>query len=164
VRAGRFADDGDGDELPEDDDDGLVDDGAAMSGLDAGDDRLSDEADAGAPPGADDLDPAGGSSGSKYVLLAQFLAAQTADTVPMTFEQVEDIMQEPLPASARTSIPFWSSTNVALGRAIVSGGFKPTNVDLWNERVIFARDMQGRRPRKPKQARRRGSRQGGLDR
>ncbi len=151
-----------------DDDGGGLEDEEVPADLDpvseAVDDQLADS-----DPDTDtdtdaDSDTAGVAGGSRYALLAQFLAAQTADTVPMTFEQVEDIMQEALPASARTSIPFWSSTNVALGRAIVSGGFKPTNVDLWNERVIFARDMQNRRPRKPKQARRRGSRQGGLDR
>lgn len=75
-------------------------------------------------------------------------------------------MSGPLPPSARTNIPFWSSTNVALGRAIVAGGFKPTNVDLWNERVIFARDSSSRRPKRPRQkaGRRSQGRQSGLDR
>ena len=113
-------------------------------------------------PGPDALEGGAG----RYARLTQFLATQTADTIPMTFQQVEDIMQDALPPSARTNIPYWSSTNVALGRAIVAGGFKPTNVDLWNERVIFARDAQARRPRRPRQhARRRSSgRQAGLDR
>ena len=112
------------------------------------------------------LDPAELAAASRYVRLTQFLVVQTADTIPLTFQQVEDIMEDPLPPAARTSIPFWSSTNAALGRAIVAGGFKPTNVDLWNERVIFARDAQARRPRRPRQHPRRRStgRQAGLDR
>jgi hypothetical protein len=134
------------------DEDGVDEDGSV---------RGTDE-DAVSPEAADPVDAAA----SRYERLAQFLVAQTADTVPMTFEQLEDIMEDPLPPSARTSIPFWSSTNAALGRAIVAGGFKPTNVDLWNERVIFARDAQVRRPRRPRQhtRRRNTGRQAGLDR
>ena len=122
-----------------------------------------DGLDVGSPEAGDPVEVA---AASRYERLAQFLVAQTADTVPMTFEQLEDIMEDPLPPSARTSIPFWSSTNAALGRAIVAGGFKPTNVDLWNERVIFARDAQVRRPRRPRQhtRRRNSGRQAGLDR
>jgi hypothetical protein len=135
------------------DEDGVDEDGSVRG---ADEDAVSPEA----------ADPVEDAAASRYERLAQFLVAQTADTVPMTFEQLEDIMEDPLPPSARTSIPFWSSTNAALGRAIVAGGFKPTNVDLWNERVIFARDAQVRRPRRPRQhtRRRNTGRQAGLDR
>ena len=131
---------------------------------DAVQDGVIDDDAAGADPGG--VDAAERAAASRYARLVEFLAAQIADTIPMTFEQVEDVMEDPLPPSARTSIPYWSSTNVALGRAIVAGGFKPTNVDLWNERVIFARDAQGRRPRRPRQhpRRRNSGRQAGLDR
>jgi hypothetical protein len=150
---------------PEEDDDDFRLDSSAMTAAESDVDVSRAGAVDPEGTGADD----GGSAeapATRYALLVEFLATQTADTIPMTFEQVEDIMQDVLPPSARTSIPFWSSTNVALGRAIVAGGFKPTNVDLWNERVIFARDTSGRRPRRPRQnTRRRGpARQGGLDR
>ncbi|MDT5025762.1 MAG: hypothetical protein QOE61_2188 [Micromonosporaceae bacterium] len=133
--------------------------GGEGSGWKVPDDGMAGDAVAG-------LDPAEVAAASRYARLTQFLVAQTADTIPLTFQQVEDIMEDPLPPAARTSIPFWSSTNAALGRAIVAGGFKPTNVDLWNERVIFARDAQARRPRRPRQHPRRRSsgRQAGLDR
>jgi hypothetical protein len=138
------------------DEDAVDEDGLEDSVRGTGEDAVS-------PQPADPVEVA---AASRYERLAQFLVAQTADTVPMTFEQLEDIMEDPLPPSARTSIPFWSSTNAALGRAIVAGGFKPTNVDLWNERVIFARDAQVRRPRRPRQhtRRRNSGRQAGLDR
>jgi hypothetical protein len=108
----------------------------------------------------------GAATGSRYGRLTEFLKLQTADTVPMTFEQVQDVLDDALPPAARTNIPYWSSGNVALGRAIAAGGFKPTNVDLWNERVIFARDTQPSQPRRarPHPKRRAGGRQGGLDR
>jgi hypothetical protein len=76
---------------------------------------------------------------SKYARLTAFLREQTASTIAMTFEQVEDVLGASLPPSARTSIPYWSRMKTALGPAIVAGGYRPSNVDLWNERVIFAR-------------------------
>jgi hypothetical protein len=105
---------------------------------------IADEVDAARPRG-------------KYGRLIEFLEQQTATTLPMSFEQLEDVMGDPLPPSARTSIPYWSRTRAALGAAIASGGYQATNVDLWNERVIFSRSPA----RRPQPARRRSGRRGG---
>jgi hypothetical protein len=84
---------------------------------------------------------------SKYARLTEFLRQQTADPLPLTFQQVVDVLGGPLPPSARTSIPYWSRNNAALGRSIAAGGYRPTNVDLWNERLILTRGRAERRAR-----------------
>jgi hypothetical protein len=75
----------------------------------------------------------------RYARLTEFLAGCDTPTVACTFEQLEDVLGAPLPPSARTSIPYWSRLKTALGSAIAAGGYRPTTVDLWNERVILAR-------------------------
>jgi hypothetical protein len=111
---------------------------------DPADDALSDEDGAEGAEGGDDADgPESDVDGTgprgKYARLIAFLRQQHADTLAMTFEQVEDVLGDPLPPSARTSIPYWSRRKAALAAAIGAGGYRPSNVDLWNERVIFAR-------------------------
>lgn len=86
-------------------------------------------------------------TGSKYPRLTEFLRQQTADPLPLTFQQVIDVLGGPLPPSARTSIPYWSRNNAALGKAISAGGYRPTNVDLWNERLILTKGRAERRAR-----------------
>jgi hypothetical protein len=86
-------------------------------------------------------------TGSKYTRLTEFLRGQTADPLPLTFQQVVDVLGGPLPPSARTSIPYWSRNNAALGKAIAAGGYRPTNVDLWNERLILTKGRAERRAR-----------------
>jgi hypothetical protein len=93
-----------------------------------------------AGPAAADTYPPG-----RYARLTAFLSEQDSATVACTFEQLEDVLGAPLPPSARTSIPYWSRLKTALGAAIAAGGYRPTTVDLWNERVILAR-VPARRP------------------
>lgn len=75
----------------------------------------------------------------KYQALADWLHAQTADTLPMTFEEVEDVLGIQLPMTARTNSPYWHNPNTALGRAITAAGYKATGVILADEKVTFAR-------------------------
>jgi Protein of unknown function DUF262/Protein of unknown function (DUF1524) len=101
-------------------------------------------------PSTVDLDepvPADAGTGSKYTRLTEFLRQQTADPLPLTFQQVVDVLGAALPPSARTSIPYWSRNNAALGKAISAGGYRPTNVDLWNERLILTKGRAERRAR-----------------
>jgi hypothetical protein len=107
------------------------DDGDHAAEMDPAED---DSADADAILDGDGTGPRG-----KYARLIAFLRQQHADTLAMTFEQVETVLGDPLPPSARTSIPYWSRRKAALAAAIGAGGYRPSNVDLWNERVIFAR-------------------------
>jgi hypothetical protein len=75
----------------------------------------------------------------KYQALADWLHVQTADTLPMTFEEVEDILGFQLPMTARTNSPYWHNPTTALGRAVVAAGYKSTGVLLADEKVTFAR-------------------------
>jgi hypothetical protein len=93
----------------------------------------TDEAVDAGTPGSESLPP------GRYARLTEFLAGCDTPTVACTFEQLEDVLGAPLPPSARTSIPYWSRLKTALGSAIAAGGYRPTTVDLWNERVILAR-------------------------
>lgn len=78
----------------------------------------------------------------KYQALADWLHAQTAESVPMTFDDVEDILGFSLPMTARTTSPYWYKATTALGRAIVAAGYKATGVILADERVTLVREAR----------------------
>jgi hypothetical protein len=80
----------------------------------------------------------------KYQALADWLHAQTAESLPMTFEEVEDILGFQLPMTARTNSPYWHNPATALGRAIVAAGYKATGVILADEKVTFAVQLGGK--------------------
>ena len=48
---------------------------------------------------------------SKYVSLHKYLANRYADSVVLTFAQLEDLMGCPLPDSARAQQEWWTSTD-----------------------------------------------------
>jgi hypothetical protein len=87
---------------------------------------------------ANAVEDAGVASVGKYQALADWLHAQSAESLPMTFEQVEDILGFQLPMTARTNSPYWHNPATALGRAIVAGAYKATGVILADEKVTFA--------------------------
>lgn len=76
---------------------------------------------------------------SKYQPLTQWLRAQTADSLPLSFEDLEDVLGFTLPPSARNHPPYWYSTSNSLGKAIAAGGFKPTGANLTAERVVLVK-------------------------
>lgn len=77
----------------------------------------------------------------KYRALHDWLRQQTQDQLPMSFDAVEDVLGQPLPTSARAHLTHWYGYDgTALGRAIRDAGWKPTRVDLTNERVTFVRE------------------------
>jgi len=67
---------------------------------------------------------------SKYDPLIDWMLAQTADVLPLTFTQVEDIVGFELARSARKHLPYWYSVQNSMGRAIAAGGYKATRVEL----------------------------------
>lgn len=81
---------------------------------------------------------AGGWSWGKYRPLTDWLRTQTADDLPLTFNEIEDILGTELAASARKYLPYWHSQN-SLGKAISTAGFRASRVDLDNETVRIIR-------------------------
>ncbi|MDT0276663.1 DUF262 domain-containing protein [Blastococcus goldschmidtiae] len=74
----------------------------------------------------------------KYRKLWEWLRAQDADEIPLTFEEVEEVLGIPLPPSARLHMPHWYGyEGTALGRAIRDAGWKASMVDLQEQRVTF---------------------------
>ena len=92
---------------------------------------------------AEDADTAAGRV-TKYRPLIDWLQAQSADELPVTFSDLEDVLGRPLPASARQHPPYWYSNANSLGKAIADGGFKATGVDLTGELTVLVRRQPGR--------------------
>jgi hypothetical protein len=83
-------------------------------------------------------DPSVPSHTGKYRKLWEWLRAQDADEIPLTFEEVEEVLGIPLPPSARLHTPHWYGyEGTALGRAIRDAGWKASKVDLQEQRVVF---------------------------
>lgn len=77
----------------------------------------------------------------KYEPLARFLSQQKQASIPMTFAQIEQLIGNRLPASARKHRPWWSNnpSNSVITRAWLDAGFKTTQVDMAGERLVFMR-------------------------
>lgn len=77
----------------------------------------------------------------KYEPLARFLSQQKQASIPMTFAQIEQLIGNRLPASARKHRPWWSNnpSNSVITRAWLDAGFKTAQVDMAGERLVFMR-------------------------
>lgn len=75
----------------------------------------------------------------KYEKLSAYLEGQKASEVPMTFGEIERLIDRPLPASARRHRPWWSNnpSNSVITRAWLQAGFKSERVDMAGERLVF---------------------------
>ncbi|MGH7787008.1 MAG: DUF7662 domain-containing protein [Candidatus Binatia bacterium] len=84
----------------------------------------------------------------KYAPLERFLAAQSVSELTMTFEEIERVLEAPLPPSAYKHRPWWSNneTNSSMTRAWRNAGFKSADVDLVKRRLTFQRLGSGPRP------------------
>jgi hypothetical protein len=89
---------------------------------------------AGSPGTSPDPETAG-----KYGPLTTYLAALDADTVSMTFSEIEDILGDSLAPSARRYLPYWYSPQNSLGKAVVAAGFRASRVRTEGETVDFVR-------------------------
>ncbi len=76
----------------------------------------------------------------KYDPLKDYLKASDQTAVPLSFEQIEQILGAPLPASARKHAAWWSNnpTNHANAKAWLEAGYASQQVDLRSERLVFA--------------------------
>ena len=79
------------------------------------------------------------SAHGKYQPLTEWLRAQAPDELPVTFEDLEDVLGSPLPPSARNHPPYWYSASNSLGKAIAAAGFKARGVNLTAESLVLAR-------------------------
>ncbi|MEV0726245.1 PIN-like domain-containing protein [Micromonospora purpureochromogenes] len=87
-----------------------------------------------------DAEPDGSShAGGKYTPLTRWLQEQTADTIPVTFADLEGVIEKALAPWARHHLPYWYSVRNSLGRAIAAGGFRPRQVDLTSETLTLVR-------------------------
>lgn len=84
---------------------------------------------------------------SKYEALGQFLKAQEAQTVPMTFAEIERVIGARLPPSAHKHRPWWSNNgaNSALTRVWLEAGFKSEQVDMEGQKLTFRRVEAGKK-------------------
>lgn len=78
---------------------------------------------------------------SKYEPLEAFLSRQTNDSIEMTFEQIEKVLDSKLPKSARAYRPWWanSSAGHVNAQAWLSAGFEALEVDMEREKLVFRR-------------------------
>ncbi|MEE2566833.1 DUF7662 domain-containing protein [Hyphobacterium marinum] len=77
----------------------------------------------------------------KYEPLERFLADQSRDAVPMTFDEIEKILGKALPPSARTHRPWWGNRGASHvhERAWLEAGYRAENIDMERERLVFRR-------------------------
>jgi hypothetical protein len=75
---------------------------------------------------------------AKYSNLGKFLHEQKRSAIPMTFAEVEKVIGQPLPRSAR--YPAWWSNNPSnnvMTRVWLEAGFKTEQVDTQAKKVVF---------------------------
>lgn len=80
-------------------------------------------------------------SDSRYAPLAVWLQSQTDDRVPSTFEEIEAIIEDKLPPSAREHRNWWANDNVSHVQSIqwLEAGWRVSSVNMTSERVVFSR-------------------------
>jgi hypothetical protein len=83
----------------------------------------------------------------KYEPLSNFLQKQSADEVRLSFEQIERIIGEKLPASAHEHRAWWSNNpnNSVMTKAWIEAGFRSEQVDMEGRKLLFRR-VRGQRP------------------
>lgn len=74
----------------------------------------------------------------KYRYLSDYLLKDGRDVIVLTFEKIEEILQEKLPQSAREHRAMWANTQVnSLSKSWYNIGYRTTDVNLQEERVVF---------------------------
>lgn len=82
---------------------------------------------------------------SKYSPLTEHLSRQSREFVPMTFGEIEKIINQRLPKSARSYRAWWSNnpSNSVMTAAWLKAGYKSQDVDLASEKLVFHREAPG---------------------
>lgn len=90
--------------------------------------------------GADGAIDAAARHVGKYRSLWQWLAAQTADELSLTFGEIEEVIGMPLPTSCRRHPAHWHSyEGSAVARAIQDAGWRASNVSLNHQHLTLRR-------------------------
>ncbi|WP_306252304.1 hypothetical protein [Parvularcula sp. IMCC14364] len=78
---------------------------------------------------------------SKYAPLQDYLERTGALTIPMTFEEIEQLVGEKLPASAYKHRPWWSNnpSNSVITHAWLAAGYKTAKVDMASKHLVFTK-------------------------
>jgi hypothetical protein len=90
----------------------------------------------------------------KYSNLGKFLRDQKRSPIPMTFAEVEKIIGQTLPRSAR--YPAWwinNPSNNVMTKVWLEAGFKTEQVDTQAKKVVFRKADGDAAPKQPKIAR-----------
>ena len=76
---------------------------------------------------------------SKYEPLTQFLSAQRAQEVPMSFTEIERVLGFSLPTKASGIRAWWSNnpSNNVMTKAWLAAGFITDRVDMGSRRLVF---------------------------
>ncbi|MBF2000001.1 MAG: helix-turn-helix transcriptional regulator [Synechococcales cyanobacterium C42_A2020_086] len=80
-------------------------------------------------------------SGSKYQPLQDYLRRSDQQVITLSFAEIEALMQEPLPTSARQQKAWWSnrSSGGLQSKAWMQADYLVKSVDLANEQVTFSK-------------------------
>jgi len=75
----------------------------------------------------------------KYEPFKAYLSHQTATHVPLTFAEIERIIGQRLPSSARKFPAWWSNnpSNNVMTTAWLEAGYESEKVDIGAERLVF---------------------------
>ncbi len=85
---------------------------------------------------------------SKYEPLTQFLAAQRAREVPMSFGEIERVLGFRLPEKASGIRAWWSNnaSNNVMTKAWLAAGYMTERVDLGSRRLVFRKSAPAAAP------------------
>lgn len=85
---------------------------------------------------------------SKYSPLKSFLTARHAQEVPMSFHEIEALIDAPLPPVAFKHRAWWSNnpSNSVITRAWLDAGYKTERVDMGSRKLVFRRAVDAARP------------------
>src|SRR5713226_2185333 len=77
----------------------------------------------------------------KYEPLTEFLRKQAADEIPMTFAQIERVINAKLPPTAQEHRAWWSNSpsNNVMTKAWLEAGFRSEQVDMEGRKLVFRR-------------------------
>lgn len=92
---------------------------------------------------------------SKYEPLTQFLSAQRAQEVPMSFSEIERILGFRLPEKASGIRAWWSNnpSNNVMTKAWLAAGFVTERVDMGSRRLVFRKAAATSATRAPRPGR-----------
>ena len=82
---------------------------------------------------------------SKYAPLQSHLKTLAAPRIPMSFKDIERVINAKLPPSARKHRPWWSNNpgNSVITKAWLNAGYRTEQVDMKRERVVFRHQPGG---------------------